>query len=761
MQLKSLFKKTAFLLFLVFLFLLLSLFLYYQHLNHVIINKFEGKKWLFPSKVYSESYLIYPGLILQKSFFERLHRLSYEKTFSLPIGQGQYYLNNEDDPSEFHIYLHNFHYPHTIQKGQYIQILLNKNKVTKIISPQSKTPLTHTQLERELIALIYKDVAEERRVVPLKEVPPDLLNAIIAIEDERFFEHRGVDPQGILRALLENLRKRRFAQGGSTLTQQLVKNFFLTREKSFRRKITEALMAFMIENRYSKDAILETYVNEIYFGNRGVIEIHGVAEAALNFFSKDLGELNLSECALLAGMIQAPNRYSPLTKLKTSLQRRDLVLEKMLSLGKIVRQEYVKAKREKISPNPSSLEIGKYASYFIDFIKSELRDKYSPETLSSEGLYIFTTLDVNLQKKAREFIENDLVSLEKAYPELLDNKGNPLQASLISVEPHTGFIRAMVGGRSYEKSQFNRVFQAKRQPGSLFKPFVYIAALEKNPQKYTASTILVDTPFDLKYDDQAWSPHNYDDTFRGDVSFRTALEQSINVPTAKLGWEVGIQNIIYTARRLGITSGLPKIPSLSLGSAEVTPLEIARAYATLANQGFKTHFTSIKEVMNQKGQILEKRDIELEQAISSEIAFLITYLLEGVMTQGTGRAAQEWGFQRPAAGKTGTTTDYKDAWFAGYTPDFATTVWVGFDQDKNVGYSGARAALPIWAHFMKTAHEDKPISEFQIPENIVFKLIDPQTGYLWTKLCGKQFKEAYLKGTEPRETCPVHKNSTQ
>ncbi|MBI2609432.1 MAG: PBP1A family penicillin-binding protein [Deltaproteobacteria bacterium] len=736
-------------LFLIF-FLIISFVLYYQHLNRIIITRFETKKWEIPSKVFSSSYLIYPGqILLNDLFFERLERLGYQKTDSYSLKPGEYRLLD----LKLEIFLHPIFLPQKIKAPQKVLIHFDDtHTVHNIVDPAREVQLPSIELEPELIALLFKENAEERRIVRLQDIPPDLLQAILAIEDERFLEHKGIDPQGILRALLQNLKKGRFAQGGSTLTQQLVKNFFLNQKKTLRRKITEVFMAFMIENKYSKDEILETYINEIYFGNRGPVAIHGVAEAALFYFSKDLKNLSLSEGALLAGMIQAPNRYSPLKNLERSITRRNTVLKKMLELKKITRNEYIQAKKEKILLQPSALNVGKQAPFFIDYVYKELERKYSQEALNSEGLTIFTTLDVSFQNAAQKIAENHLSYLESTEPNLKDID-EKLQVALLSMEPYTGYIKTLLGGRNYQETQFNRVFQAKRQPGSLFKPFIYTTAFELFPQKYTLTTRLYDEPFLLHYEGQTWSPQNYDETYKGPILLREALEQSINVPSAKLAWEVGISNIIKTAHKMGIESNLPTVPSLALGTAEVSPIEITVAYATLANEGFKTHPTAIKKVMDRHGHVLEKRDIEIKQILKPETAYLMTYLLQGVLERGTGRFARDMGFTQNASGKTGTTSDFNDAWFVGYTPDLVTTVWVGFDKENKVGLTGARAALPIWTLYMKEAHKDRKTKDFTPPASLIFKNIDPNIGCLVKSGKEPYFKEAFIKGTEPKEYC--------
>ncbi|MBI2026340.1 MAG: PBP1A family penicillin-binding protein [Deltaproteobacteria bacterium] len=734
--------------------IVLSLFLYYQHLNHTIVEKFEGKKWEVPSKIYSSSYLIAPGLnIINPLFDKRLLHRGYKRSYEKNLSRGQYFVS--PDQKEVLIYLHDFISPSSIEEGKLFHISCKEGIVQKILQNETDQEVESIELEPILMALLYDKEAENRKLVKLEEVPPELLNAIISIEDERYFEHKGVDPHGILRAFITNIKRGKMAQGGSTLTQQLVKNFFLTSQKTFRRKVTEAIMAFMIESRYSKDEILETYVNEVYFGNFKSVAIHGVGQASLTYFSKDLNNLSLGEVAVLAGMIQAPNRYSPVTHPKLSLQRRNTVLQKMFELGKISKSQFVAALRETIHARPSFLDISRDAPYFVDLVRHEMLESYSAEKLIGEGYHVFTTLDLTLQRESQKLLQNHLDGLEKYYEHLQQNKEKKLQASLICLETHSGFIQTLIGGRAYAESQFNRIYQSKRQVGSLFKPFVFATALEENPTQWTLSTKLSDSPLTLHYDKQTWSPENYDKLYRGDIRIRDVLENSINVPTARLAWDIGINKIIKTTQALGIKTKLPQVPSLALGAVELSPLEITLAYATLANQGFRTDPVAIKTVIRADGKILQRRHGELQRALSTETSYLITSLLQGVISRGTAQYAHKI-FDWPAAGKTGTTSDFMDAWFAGYTPQFVSTVWVGYDEETSVGLSGAAAALPLWAQFMKMAHNGLIIRDFQRPSTIVTATIDPETGYLATPQCPKSFEEYYRRGTEPSESCPIH-----
>jgi len=590
-----------------------------------------------------------------------------------------------------------------------------------------------------------------------------LIKAILAIEDERFYHHHGIDPVSIVRATWVNLRSGGVVQGGSTLTQQLMKNFFLTDERKYSRKIKEAIMALIAERKYSKDEILENYLNEIYLGQRGSQGIFGVWEASQFYFSKPMSDLTVGETALLAGLIRAPNKLSPYRSVDAATKRRNVVLAKLLDDQIITRKQYEAAMREKL-PHRELIKVTNDAPFYVDYLRRELAENYSNDALTREGLRIFTSLDLRLQRIAERSLSEGLKKLEQSYSNLR-RKGDDdsLEGAIIVIRPQTGEIKAMVGGRSYQKSQFNRVFQAKRQPGSVFKPFVYLAALMAGAdggKKFTPVTMVEDSPFTWNYEGQEWQPGNYNDEYFGTVTLRRALEKSLNSATARVARDVGIKRVSDIAHRLGIQSSLPIVPALALGAAEVTPLEVAVAFSTLANNGVRATPLTVKQVMDPTDRVLEKRDVRVEKVLSPQLAFLMNYLLKGVLDRGTAEFARRWGFTRPAAGKTGTTNDYKDAWFVGYTPDLLAVVWVGFDGQSKLGLSGAQAALPIWTEFMKQATAGTPITDFIPPPGIKIVEIDPLSGQLATPNCPYVLREAFLEGDEPTGTCPLHPGST-
>jgi penicillin-binding protein 1B len=726
---------------------------YLRNWEKTVTEKFEGRKWRLPSKIYSDSYLLYIGISLRpEDLREKLRRLGYHEVMAAPKNKGQFHYVPARGLLE--IYLQDFVYPTEAFTGYPVRISFEGPAISRIESAVDGQEIFSLELEPELVTGLYDQIWQERRVVALKEVPPLLIKAILSVEDERFYSHHGVDPVSIIRASWINLRNAGVVQGGSTLTQQLMKNFFLTDERTLSRKVKEAVMAFIAERKYSKAEILENYLNEIYMGQKGSQGIFGVSEAAKFYFSKSLPELTVAEIATLAGLIRAPNRLSPYRSVEAATKRRNVVLAKLLDDKIITVKQYQVAMKEPLVRR-ELVKVSNDAPYYADFLRRELAENYSNAVLTAEGLRIFSGLDLHLQKIAERSLAEGLKKLEDTYPSLRrKNEDDRLEGAIIVMRPQTGEIKAMVGGRSYQLSQFNRAFQAKRQPGSVFKPFVYLAALMSG--NFTPVTMLEDSPFTWSYENQEWKPGNYNDDYFGTVTLRRALEKSLNSATARVAQDVGVRRIRELAQRLGIESTLPALPSLALGAVEVTPLEVAVAFSTLANNGVRTRPLSVKQVMDPGGRVLEKRDVRVEKVLSPQVAFMMNHLLKGVFERGTADSARRMGFTRPAAGKTGTTNDYKDAWFVGYTPDLLAVVWVGFDNQSKLGLSGSQAALPIWTDFMRQATSGMPASDFVPPPGIKMVEIDPLSGQLATPSCPGVIREAFQEGDEPRATCPLH-----
>ncbi|MBA2566097.1 MAG: PBP1A family penicillin-binding protein [Gemmatimonadetes bacterium] len=725
---------------------------YALSLEREITAKWQGRKWNIPSRIYSDVEPIYPGLNLARSEIPiKLESLGYRRVSATPR-PGQYSRSRD----RLTIHLHEFDYPDGAFRGFPLELSLAGNRVTAMRDGRSGRDLSLARLEPEMIASIFDEHMEDRTPVALRQVPRDLADAILAVEDKRFFTHRGVDPVRIAGAAFANLKPGEELQGGSTLTQQLVKNYYLTHERTLSRKLKEAQMALVLEAKYRKRDILEAYLNEIYLGQQGSSSIAGVGEAAKYYFSKDVGQLTLGECALLAGLIRNPGFYNPYTHGARAEARRDLVLRLMLEQERITRAEHDAARKEPIEVGGRRPELNT-APYFVDFVLEQLEEQYGQDALTSEGLRIFTTLDMRAQRQAREALVKGLDHLEEGYPSLRKTAGQ-LEGAFVVIDPQTGYVKALVGGRDYGRSQFNRVTQARRQPGSTFKPFVYLTAFQsKTPEggRYTTVTGISDDPFTLTSGGRNWTPENYDKQTHGTVTLRTALEKSYNVATARLALQVGLKRVVATARAVGITSPLKALPSLALGAFEVRPLEMAAAFTTLANGGIRAEPLTIVQVVDSEGRTLEKREIKMKRVVDAEATYLVNSLLQGTFERGTAAPARRMGYSQHAAGKTGTTSDYKDTWFVGYTPELLALTWVGFDSNRPVGLTGDRAALPIWTRFM-LAYAPGVAPEFNAPEDILLVGIDPASGYLSTPDCPVVRYEPFVIGTEPTEVCPLH-----
>lgn len=699
-----------------------------------------------------------------------------------------------------------------------------------------------------VITRVYADdgreIAEffkERRIVkPLSEMPPLLIKAFVSAEDSRFYEHKGVDFLSILRAAIKNVEAGTVVQGGSTITQQVTKSFLLTPEKSYERKIREAILAYRIDKIFSKEEILYLYLNQIYLGQGA----YGVAAAAENYFDKPVKELTLAECALLAAMPKAPSKFSPFRNFDRARDRQKYVLDRMAIEGYITADDAKKAYESGLTLKHRSNPYLSEAPYYVEHVRQHVAEKYGEDALYNQGLQIHTAVNLALQKKAREAIDSGLRALNKRHAKYAgplehleaeaipgyfesvsaDDPPPPLeagrvtegvvtavekkqyavmlngdtgiipmktlkwatdkktsaaellavgdvvqvkletkaedadawtlsleqppdaQAALLCLETGTGHVKAMVGGRDFKESQFNRAIQSRRQPGSSFKPIIYASALDKG---YTPATPIVDNVFIYEGPHMTWKPKNYDRTFKGHILMRDALTHSRNLSTINLLNEIGVDYVIRYAHHLGITAELEPNLSIALGSSGVSLLELTTTYSIFANQGIRVEPVFITKILDRNGLVLEEATYLSEPVMDETTAYLTTSLLESVVQSGTGRGVRSIG--RPAAGKTGTTNDLNDAWFMGYTTDYVTGVWVGHDQEKPLGSkeTGGRAAAPIWLDFMKTAHEGLPVRNFPVPKGIVFSKIDADTGLLPASGTKKTIFECFRKGTVP------------
>ena len=641
---------------------------------------------------------------------------------------------------------------------------------------ENYTPSLSTKIYDKDNNLIAELFMERRMLVPINEIPIDLQNAFISIEDNDFFYHWGVSTKGILRALSRMLLRRKLAEGGSTITQQLAKTIFLTPEKTLTRKIKELLLTLQLEKDYSKDEILQFYINQIYFGSGA----YGAQSAAKVYFNKNVEDLNLAESATLAAIPKSPNFYNPFRNIKASQTRRNLVLARMRQLGYITPEQ----EQEAIAvPLPVREEISKHESghYFVEFLRIILEPKYGTDVLFKGGLSIYTTLDMQAQTAAEKVLESELEKFDENRAKAFEKKGSEpvkVQGSLIAMDIKTGAIRAMVGGRSFRETQFNRATQARRQAGSSFKPFVYLAALEAG---FTAAALLDDEPMVFVYDganwnlvsrdiralediaetvpesdlvdvQKVWTPVNYGGKYRGPVTLRTALALSINTCAIQTIMHVTPRKVIQAAKMLGITTPLSESYSLALGASDVTLQEMVSAYSVFASGGVKTTPYVITKITDKDGRIVEQNIPQQKEVLSPQICFVMTNMLKSVIERGSGWHAKD--LKRPCAGKTGTTNEGGDVWFIGYTPQLAAGVWVGYD-DRSISLgervTGGTLACPIWTKFMEEALAGKPIVDFSQPDNIEWALIDPQTGLLALSKTPGAFLEAFIKGTAPKQ----------
>ncbi|MBI3300393.1 MAG: PBP1A family penicillin-binding protein [Elusimicrobia bacterium] len=638
-------------------------------------------------------------------------------------------------------------------------------------------------------ALIAELSIEKRALLSLSEIPVDLQNAVLAIEDSRFFSHWGISPRGIARAALANLMAGRKVQGGSTLTQQLAKIIFLSPERSYLRKLRELVLAIQIERNLSKEEILQLYLNQIYFGEGA----YGAQAAAAIFFGKDIKDLKIEESALLAGLPKSPTNYSPFRNPKLAEKRRSLVLERMREEGFISEADEKKALAIPV-PATRPLLAGIQAPYFVEYVRRQLEPRYGYNTLWRGGLTIHTTLDLKMQKIAEEEMEKalaafDVTALKEWERQLKEDQDagidppsvstNPpanIQGVFVAMDVKSGAVKAMIGGRG---DQFNRAVQAQRQPGSTFKPFVWAAALNSG---MTAGTLVEDMPLAYYYDgrdwrlldgttDQyainlatsvfanssdfkVWVPNNFDNSFKGVITLRTALALSRNVASVRLIEHVGPPKVVELAHRAGISSRLAPVLSLGLGSSVVSPLEMANAFMTFANGGIHVKSHAVTRVEDSHGKLLDRHIPKEEEALSPQIAYIVTHLLKAVVDVGTGVRAKQ--IRRPLAGKTGTTNENKDLWFVGYTPDMVAVAWMGYDDATSLGrrLSSGSTLVPWWAEIMKRLLADVPSRDFPVPDDIVFPKIDADTGFLALPTCARKAVVAYKKGTEPVAFCP-------
>jgi len=717
--------------------------IYSWHLSRKVTERFSSRRWSIPSKVFADTMLLYPGQRLDLGHFhEKLNRMGYREVSGRPARRGEIQII----PNGISIFLHDLETPWKKRSGFLVDIEFSQNAIVSMTHRDNGTVIPLMEIDPEEIMLFFGHERERRQLVSISRIPEHVIHAVLAAEDSRFFQHWGIDPRGILRALVANLRHGRIRQGGSTITQQLAKNYFLTSDRSFKRKLQEVWLAVIMELKFSKGVILEIYLNEIYLGQKGSVSINGIGEAADFYFGKPVQDLSLSEAAAIAGLIKAPNTYSPYVNMEACQTRKNSVLASMLKNGWITDESY-QAEKE-IAVKPAGYTVyGNKAPYFIDYLTEQLKTLYRPEDLATLGLSIYTTLDSQVQRAAEKALQSGLQRLEKQKPALKRTPADKkLQGAVVVIQPKTGHILAMVGGRNYDESQFNRITQARRQAGSAFKPFVFVTALDS----FTPISLLSNEPKVYQVDGQDWAPKNYDQNAQKLVTVRKALENSYNLATIDLAMKVGLERIIDTATDFGFTTPFKPYPSLALGAFEVIPLELAHAYCIFAAGGISTFPLALRAVSDENGHLLEQRYLAIERKISPQKAFMINALLRGVVENGTARSLRTSGIYWPVAAKTGTTNNNRDAWFIGYTPDILALVWVGFDNGDSIESPGSIAALPIWAELMRAIPQYISENEFRIPQGIIKRSIcGDADNPVASKACSNTFEEYFLEENPP------------
>ncbi|MBN2426876.1 MAG: penicillin-binding protein 1B [Deltaproteobacteria bacterium] len=721
------------------------------YLDSVVRDRFEGKRWKLPARVYARPLDIYPGRKLTPSqMIAELALLGYRET-PQPREPGSFHLR----PRALELVTRPFRFGDGLEESRSLKIMFADGRVQALQNNSTQSPLQLVRIEPALIGGIYPGKNEDRVLVKLDEVPQHVMDALIAVEDRRFYSHHGLDPRGIARAIFATASGKS-VQGGSTLTQQLVKNFFLTPERTIRRKLTEMVMALLVELHYSKDEILETYINEVYLGQDGNRAIHGFGLASSYYFDKPLTYLGLSETALLVGMLKGPSYYSPRNKPQRALQRRNLVLDLMEKEGFITEQQLGAAKKSPLgvidrpprgtSPYPA----------FLTLVHRQLQRDYRDEDLRSEGLQVFTTLDPQVQLSAEHALSNRLELIEKSRKK----PAGSLQGAVLVTSAQNAEVQAVVGDRDPRYKGFNRALDARRPIGSLIKPVVYLTALQDR-KKYTLATKLDDSPFVYRQAGaEDWEPGNYDHEFHEQVLLRDGLIHSYNVSTARLGLDVGVSKVMVNLRRLGVERALPEFAASLLGANALSPQEVTQVYQTLASGGFRTPLRAIREVLTADGEPLQRYPLNVEQVIDPASLYLLTVAMQDVVREGTASSLEHY---LPAgldiAGKTGTTDDFRDSWFAGISGDRLAVVWIGRDDNEPTGLTGASGAMTVWGKMMASLNPEPLI--LPEPDDIQRVYIDKATGLRSAQGCSGAIELPFISGTAPEEAVPCGRGSVK
>lgn len=711
------------------------------YLDVQVTSRFEGHRWEIPSRVYAQPVELYAGASLGAGALTReLEALGYKAVSGPPKRAGQF----QRQGGEFRIRTQGFHFPDGKESSKQLELTVANGTITDFSAPDGEAL---ARLEPRRIASIYPGHGEDRILVQLEEQPELFQETLLTVEDRGFGSHYGVEPTAIARAFVANLQAGRIVQGGSTLTQQLVKNFWLSSEQTYWRKFNEAIMALLLELRYSKEAILEAYVNEAYLGQSGTRSIHGFGLASRFYFAKPFSELELHETALLVGMVRGPGYYNPRRNPEQARARRNLVLELIAKHGVIPESRAEKLKRRElgVAARPDS-DTHRYPA-FMDLVRKHLARDYRDEDLETAGLRIFTTLDPQLQGSAESRASEMMAALEQG-----EDPGT-LEGAVIITGRESGEVEALVGGRNTRFPGFNRAMNASRPIGSLVKPAIYLTGLEQ-PERYTLISKLSDEPFRLEFDNgDNWSPGNFSGESHGQVPLHEALSHSYNQASVRLGLDLGLSSVASTLQRLGLEGEAPGYPSMLLGSLEKTPLEVTRMYQTIASGGFRMPLRSIRSVTTPEGEVLSRYDLELEQVVEPGPMHLLHYAMQEAMREGTGRSVYNLIPQSlHTAGKTGTTDRGRDSWFAGFTGDHLGVVWVGGDDYGATTLTGSSGALQIWGRIMADG-SDRAFSPV-VPESVDYHWVDSETGGITADQCEGARRIPFIQGSEPKEEIP-------
>ncbi len=707
------------------------------YLDAVVQEKFSGKRWTVPAKVYARPLELFVGQKLAKDdFLKELDALGYRRENTVAGPGGVSVAGNNIE-----LHSRGFQFYESTEPAQRVRVRFSGDYVAGLTQAGGGN-LAVARLEPLLIGGLYPAHQEDRVLIKLEQVPPYLVETLVAIEDREFFNHFGVSPKGIARAVWINATAGQLRQGGSTLTQQLVKNFYLTNERSLSRKATEAMMAVLLELHYDKKDILEAYLNEVFLGQDGQRAVHGFGLASQYFFSQPLSELKLDQVALLVGMVKGPTYYNPRRNPERALERRNLVLDVLAEQGVASAEEVEAAKQKPLGiTRRGSLADSSFPA-FLDLVKRQLREDYQEQDLTEEGLRIFTSFDPILQLKAESALADTLKRLS-------GRKGvDQVEAGMVVTSPESGEVQAIIGSRQPRFAGFNRALDAVRPIGSLIKPAIYLTALER-PSQYTLTSLLEDQPFSIKgANGQVWSPQNYDRKAHGTIYLYQGLVNSYNLSTAKLGLEIGVPDVLKTLNRLGVEQEWPAYPSMLLGAGGLSPMSVANMYQTLANGGFNTPLRSIRNVLAADGQPLKRYPFQIQQRFDSGAIYLLQNAMQRTMSEGTGRSVYS---QLPRslalAGKTGTSNDSRDSWFAGFSQDVLAVVWLGRDDNGPTPLTGATGALQVWTDFMRKA-DPLPL-DMPVPDNVVQAWIDATSGQGTDPSCPNAVQMPYIRGSQP------------